>query len=96
CDQKTAVGDKVRIHYVGKLEDGKVFDSSLQDGREPFEFTLGKGMVIKGWEKGLLDMCVDEKRQLTIPPHLAYGERGYPPVIPGNAVLIFETQLIGI
>lgn len=69
CPQKTKVGDSLAMHYTGRLADGKKFDSSHDRG-QTFDFTLGKGQVIQGWEDGLLDMCVGEKRKLTIPPHL--------------------------
>lgn len=69
CPQKTKVGDSLAMHYTGRLVDGKKFDSSHDRG-QTFDFTLGKGMVIQGWDQGLLDMCVGEKRKLTIPPHL--------------------------
>lgn len=69
CPQTTKVGDSLAMHYTGRLADGKKFDSSLDRGKT-FDFTLGKGMVIQGWEQGLLDMCVGEKRKLIIPPHL--------------------------
>ena len=82
-------------HYVGKLEDGTEFDSSI--GRnEPFVFTLGVGQVIKGWDQGLLDMCEGEKRKLIIPSHMGYGDHGAPPKIPGGATLIFEVELLKI
>nr|ODN95622.1 FK506-binding protein 2 [Cryptococcus depauperatus CBS 7855] len=96
CPLKTRKGDRLSMHYTGTLaKDGTKFDSSL-DRNQPFEFTLGAGQVIKGWEQGLLDMCVSEKRKLTIPHHLAYGERGRPPVIPPKSTLIFQVELLGI
>ncbi|KAM5456764.1 Peptidyl-prolyl cis-trans isomerase fpr2 [Microsporum audouinii] len=94
-NRRTANGDTVQMHYRGTLADtGKQFDASYDRGT-PLGFTIGKGMVIKGWEQGLLDMAVGEKRKLTIPPSLAYGSRGVGP-IPGDATLIFETELMGI
>lgn len=89
-----AAGNIVSVHYTGALEDGIKFDSSLDRG-EPFVFQLGGGMVIKGWEQGLLGMKVGEKRKLTIPPYLGYGQTGVGP-IPPNATLIFEVELLGI
>ena len=92
---KPKKGQKVKVHYTGKLEDGTVFDSSVQRG-VPIEFTLGVGQVIKGWDEGISDMKVGEKRQLIIPPDLGYGPNGYPPVIPPNSTLIFDTELVEV
>merc|ERR1711997_462928 len=86
CDQKSRRGDLLSMHYTGKLEDGTEFDSSIPRG-QPLQFTLGSGQVIKGWDQGLLGMCVGEKRKLVIPPELGYGASGAPPKIPGNSVL---------
>jgi FKBP-type peptidyl-prolyl cis-trans isomerase len=88
-------GSHVRVHYTGWLTSGKKFDSSVDAGK-PFDFTIGNGEVIKGWEEGVAGMKVGGKRQLRIPPALAYGAAGYPGAIPANATLIFDIQLLGV
>jgi peptidylprolyl isomerase len=88
-------GDIVVVHYTGWLEDNTKFDSSKDRGT-PFEFRLGEGRVIKGWEEGVVGMKVGGKRKLVIPPELGYGETGVPGVIPSNAKLIFEIELLKI
>ena len=91
----TKKGDTISVHYTGTLEDGTKFDSSIDRG-EPFLFTIGAGQVIQGWEQGTLDMKVGEKRKLTIPAELGYGSRGAGNVIPPNATIIFDIELMGI
>eukprot|EP00300_Choanocystis_sp_HF-7_P040345 c6824_g1_i1.p1 GENE.c6824_g1_i1~~c6824_g1_i1.p1 ORF type:complete len:149 (+),score=37.34 c6824_g1_i1:28-447(+) len=94
CKRHAAKGDKIAVHYTGRLyEGGKEFDSSRTRG-QPFELTLGVGQVIKGWDEGLIGMCAGEKRVLTIPSHLAYGSRGAGGLIPPDAPLIFDVELL--
>ena len=86
-------GDTVEVHYTGWLIDGTSFDSSHKRN-QPFSFKLGEGRVIKGWDQGVVGMKIGGKRKLTIPPHLGYGSRGAGGVIPPNAELIFEVELL--
>lgn len=88
-------GDVVLVHYTGTLDDGSTFDSSRDRG-EPFAFPLGQGRVIAGWDEGIALMKVGGQATLIIPPDLGYGARGFPPVIPENATLHFDVELVGI
>ena len=91
---EAVAGKTVEVHYTGWLHDGKQFDSST--GRGPFSFALGGGQVIKGWDLGVAGMKVGGKRRLTVPPELGYGMRGFPGVIPAQATLVFEVELLGV
>ncbi len=90
-----AAGKKVTVHYTGALADGKVFDSS-ETRKIPFTFLLGAGQVIPGWDKGVVGMTIGERRKLTIPGNQAYGEKGVANIIPPNATLIFEVELLNV
>ncbi len=94
--KQPAIGNTVKVNYSGRLLDGTPFDSSLDPGREPFEFTIGKGMVIKGWDEGISYFREGGKGKLIIPSSLGYGERGSPPKIPANSVLVFDIQLLEV
>jgi len=93
--QVANTGDKVKVHYTGWFTTGKKFDSSV-DAHQPYSFTIGKGDVIKGWDEGVTGMKVGGKRQLRIPPELAYGDAGYKNIIPPNSTLIFDIQLLSV
>jgi len=96
CIVKAQRGDPIKVHYTGKLfSNGNKFDSSHDRG-QPLPLTLGVGQVIKGWDEGLVGMCVGEKRTLTIPSDMAYGQRGFGSVIPANSALVFDVELISL
>ncbi|KAH9994051.1 hypothetical protein BJV77DRAFT_961681 [Russula vinacea] len=96
CTVKAQKGDPIQVHYTGKLfSNGNKFDSSHDRG-QPLPLTLGIGQVIKGWDEGLVGMCVGEKRTLTIPSDMAYGQRGFGTVIPANSALVFDVELVGL
>ncbi|KAI8335971.1 hypothetical protein BC941DRAFT_429916 [Chlamydoabsidia padenii] len=96
CTKRSHDGDTLSMHYTGTLYDtGAKFDSSL-DRNEPLEFTLGTGQVIKGWDQGLKNMCIGEKRRLKIPPSLGYGSQGAGSAIPGDSTLVFDVELVDI
>jgi len=95
CVTKARNGDKLSMHYTGRLESGRKFDSS-RDRNKPFDFTLGIGQVIQGWDEGVAGMCVGEKRKLIVPPDMAYGEDGVGSVIPSCATLVFDVELLDI
>lgn len=95
CERKSAKGDMLTMHYTGTLEDGTKFDSSV-DRNQPFTFQIGVGQVIKGWDEGLLNMCPGDKRRLTIPSDMAYGDQGAGDLIPPGATLKFDVELMNI
>ncbi|XP_064481244.1 peptidyl-prolyl cis-trans isomerase FKBP2-like [Ornithodoros turicata] len=95
CERKSKRNDLLSVHYTGKLQDGTEFDSS-HARKEPFKFQIGVGQVVKGWDQGLLDMCVGEHRTLTVPPELGYGDKGAGDRIKPKSTLIFDVELVKI
>ncbi|XP_067929531.1 FK506-binding protein 2-like [Watersipora subatra] len=95
CEKKSAEGDYLSMHYTGTLLDGTQFDSS-RDRNVPFDFVLGQGQVIQGWDKGLAGLCPGARRKLTIPPHLGYGDQGAGDAIPPGSTLVFDVELLEI
>ena len=93
--EEAAKGDTLEVHYEGRLEDGTKFDASRDHG-STFEFQVGAGQVIQGWDEGLIGMKIGGIRELTIPPELGYGAQGAPPAIPPNSTLVFEVELVDI
>jgi peptidylprolyl isomerase len=88
-------GQTTSVHYTGTLEDGTKFDSSRDKG-QPYQFAIGRGSVIRGWDEGVMTMKVGGRRKLIVPPALGYGQTGRPPLIPGGATLIFDVELLGV
>jgi len=95
CPRKVESGDLISVHYSGELTNGNVFDSSYQRN-EPFTFKIGIGQVIKGWDQGIIGMCIGENRELVIPPELGYGQRGAGKMIPGGATLVFQVEMVAL
>lgn len=93
--REVVAGDRITVHYLGRLEDGTEFDNSWRRN-SPAQFQIGRGMLIKGWDKGLVGMRVGGRRRLVVPPALGYGTSGRPPVIPHSATLLFDIELISI
>lgn len=96
CGRQAQVGDQVTVEYTGWLTDGSVWDSSLSPGRQPFAFPLGEQQVIRGFDIGVMGMRVGGQRRLIVPPALGYGDQGVPPVVPPNATLIIDVQVLGV
>jgi len=96
CTVTATKGDEIKVHYTGTLFDGGVKFDSSRDRNSPLPLTLGVGQVIRGWDEGLVGMCVNEKRILTIPPNMAYGSRGAGGIIPPNAALVFDVELVSL